>query len=304
MKTMFIDVHLHTVRVLGLPRNEHGDNYALPEELIAMMDRTGVHVGILLPGIFPEARKQYSTNEDILEIARKFPDRFIAFCSVDPRNESNSVDADLSRIINYYKSQGCKGVGEITANMPLDDPMMFNLFRHCQACDMPILLHLSGKQYGCYGLIDEIYLPRLEKALRTFPDLTIIGHSPAFWSEIDGVVNEETRDGYPQGRIQPGGTIPRLLDKYPNLYCDISAGSGYNALTRDPEFANDFIERYQDRLLFGTDIASPKNDHRHAELLRTKLTAAEMTRQAFEKVSWQNTNRILKLGFDENGKRS
>jgi hypothetical protein len=40
---------------------------------------------------------------------------------------------------------------------------------------------------------------------------------------------------------------------YPNLYGDLSAGSGANAIRRDLEFGREFVIRRADRLLFGTD---------------------------------------------------
>ena len=87
---MFIDIHLHTVRKKSLPRDEKGDNYASPEELIEMMDRTGVDKGILMPGVSPECRKQFSTVEDIMDVCEKYPDRFIPFCNIDPRAEKET----------------------------------------------------------------------------------------------------------------------------------------------------------------------------------------------------------------------
>ena len=49
------------------------------------------------------------------------------------------------------------------------------------------------------------------------------------------------------------GYTDRLLSDYPNMYGDLSAGSGLNALTRDEDFARDFLIRHRDRLLFGSD---------------------------------------------------
>ena len=98
------------------------------------------------------------------------------------------------------------------------------------------------------------------------------------------------------GEVAPGGAVPRLLRTYPNLYGDISAGSGYNALTRDPEFGVRFLNEFHDRLFFGTDICSPKNDHRHAELLRTLRDQGKISGQAFENIAWRNVNRVLQLG--------
>jgi hypothetical protein len=37
------------------------------------------------------------------------------------------------------------------------------------------------------------------------------------------------------------------------MYGDLSAGSGLNALTRDEEHARAFLERHQDKLLYGSD---------------------------------------------------
>lgn len=294
---MMIDAHLHTTRRPGLPRNEAGDTYCSPEQLIAIMDATGVDKGILLPGISPECRKQYSTNEDILDICKKYPDRFIPFCNIDVRSEGNSPGANHSRQLTYYKQHGCKGVGELTANLPITDPMVLNFFEHCQACHMPVLLHLAPQAGGCYGLIDQLHLPGLERCLKLFPDLTFIGHSQPFWAEISGDLTDAQRNGYPTGPVAPNGAVPRLLREHPNLYADISANSGYNALTRDETFGPQFAVEFHDRLLMGTDIASPKNDFQHAALLRGWKQEGKLSDDAFENIAWQNANRILDLGL-------
>jgi len=291
---MFIDAHLHTGRKKSLPRPD-GSNYASPEELILMMDRTGVDKGILLPGASPECRCQVSTVEDILDVCKKYPERFIPFCNIDPRAEANSPESDLSRQLNFYKRQGCKGMGEICANLYFDDPLVQNLFRHCEKCEMPVLFHIGPQIGDCYGLVDDLRLPRLEKSLKTFPDLIFIGHSQPFWAEISGDVTTKNRNTYPEGKVVLGGTVPRLLETYANLYAGFDAGSGYNALTRDQEFGYSFIEKFQGKLLFGTDICSPENDHRHAEFLRNACKEGRISQEALEKVSWQNVNRILKL---------
>jgi predicted TIM-barrel fold metal-dependent hydrolase len=53
--------------------------------------------------------------------------------------------------------------------------------------------------------------------------------------------------------VRPGGLTDRLLGEHPNLYADLSAGSGLNALTRDEEFTRGFLHRHQDKVLFGSD---------------------------------------------------
>ena len=58
---------------------------------------------------------------------------------------------------------------------------------------------------------------------------------------------------YPKGPVTPGGLTDRYLRDYPNMYGDLSAGSGLNALTRDEDFTRDFLKRHQDKLLYGSD---------------------------------------------------
>jgi predicted TIM-barrel fold metal-dependent hydrolase len=54
----------------------------------------------------------------------------------------------------------------------------------------------------------------------------------------------------------------------PNLYADISAGSGHNALTRDPAFTEGFLERHWRKLLFGTDFFNVGQEVPQVEWLR------------------------------------
>jgi predicted TIM-barrel fold metal-dependent hydrolase len=294
---MFIDAHLHTVRRKGLPRDAANGTFATPEELIEIMDRTGVDRGILLPSSSPEGSFQQSTNEDMLEVCETHPERFYPFCNVDPRAGTHAPDADLSFHINYYKELGCLGVGEITATLEFTDPLVQNLFRHCERCEMPVIFHVAPQRYGCYGLIDRLGLPGLEACLQTFPNLIFIGHSPAFWSEISGDLTEENRNLYPTGPVAPEGAVPRLLETYANLYCGWDANSGFNGLTRDPEFGWSFMERFHDRILFGTDICDPTNNHRHAEYLRTSFADGHISQEALGNISWRNANRLFKLGI-------
>src|SRR4029079_2409987 len=77
-----------------------------------------------------------------------------------------------------------------------------------------------------------------------------------WWASISGEVSEDLA-GYPNKPVAPGGAIDRLMDKYPNIYGDLSAGSGSNGLSRDMAFAKEFVIRRQDRLMFGTDYLAP-----------------------------------------------
>ena len=58
---------------------------------------------------------------------------------------------------------------------------------------------------------------------------------------------------YPTGQVKPGGLTDRLLADYPNIYGDLAAGSGRNAITRDEDFTRGFLERHADKLIWGSD---------------------------------------------------
>ncbi|MCK5345460.1 MAG: amidohydrolase, partial [Candidatus Heimdallarchaeota archaeon] len=69
-------------------------------------------------------------------------------------------------------------------------------------------------------------------------------------------ITDEEKSSYPNRPVLPGGRADQLLQQYDNLYADLSANSGYYAITRDPQFAKGFFTRNQDKLLYGSDIVS------------------------------------------------
>ena len=126
--------------------------------------------------------------------------------------------------------------------------------------------------------------------MRSFPELIFIGHGPGWWASISGDI--KTLGGYPKGPVQPGGGIDRLMDKYPNIYGDLSAGSGANAIARDKKFGRDFLIRRQARLIFGTDYLPPGQHVPQFELYDN----LDLPKEVQAKVFKQNAIRVLKLG--------
>ncbi len=295
---MFIDIHVHTRDQRGPNRYGTDQTYATPDELIEMYDEVGIAKAVILPGVNPECAHVVQSNESAIEIAESYPGRFIPFCNIDPRMIANSPDADLSYLMEYYRDQGCPGIGEVCANLYFDDPLMQNLFGHAEKTGMLLTFHVATHQGGIYGIVDDLHLPRFQKTVETFPELRFLCHSQAFWSEISGDVTDETRGGYPKGPVTEGGKVPELL-RYPNVYGDLSAGSGYNSVSRDPEFGYAFLTEFQDKLCFGTDVCAPSN--RDNVLINLKnfmeagLAEGKISQEVFDKVSHQNAERLLQL---------
>ncbi len=293
---MFIDVHVHTRRIPGPSRNpQNGKTYATPEELIKRYDAIDVERAVLLPGVSPECSFVPQSVEEVLELSEEYKGRFIPFCNVDPRSMTNSADAPLDRIMQHYKDKGCKGIGEITANLPVLHPMVQNLFKHAEKAGLPVTFHMAPQIGGIYGIYDDPGLPQLERSLSLFPELKFFAHSQTFWAEM-GVLNTVAdRYGYPRYPIKEEGAVPKLFRKYSNLYGDLSAGSGHNALARDEEYAVRFLNEFQDRLMFGTDICAPDTPTPLVDLLLKLRDEKKISATVFNKIAKLNVINILNL---------
>ena len=294
---MLIDIHCHSSCTEGLCR-PNGKRYPKPQELVEMMDALSIDKAVLLSTVSPEFRYSFVTPEEVHKIWAEYPQRFIPFCSLDPRMLTNSPDADFRPMLEYYKEHGFKGVGEYIPNLPFDDPLNLNVFKQVEEIGLPLTFHIAPAIGGHYGCYDELGLPRLERVLAACPKLVFLAHSQSFWSEISADVTEKTRHDYPKGKVEPGRAV-ELFRRYENLHGDLSAGSGYNAISRDPDFGYGFLEEFQDRLYFATDIANVPQKTPivpYFEKLRQEKLIPEA---AYNKITSQNAVKLfdLDLGY-------
>lgn len=291
-----IDIHAHAVPFPGLtPQCPGCANFSSPQEVLEVYDRLGVEKGVLLPLVSPDGIVSPMTAEATKLLVDQYPDRFLWFANVDPRAAGNHPGAPLERLIGHYKALGAKGIGEITAGLYLDDPRLENLFACCEALEMPVTIHISVAP-DSYGVADELGLPRLEKILKKFQNLKLLGHSQVFWSEISADNNEEIRNTYPVGKVKDG-RVAQLMRDYPNLYCDLSAGSGANAFMRDPAYAVKFIEEFSDRILYGIDLVSKdsKFPGDFCAFFDKMLDDGAISPENYRKIFRENAVRLLKL---------
>lgn len=291
-----IDAHAHAVLKDIYPPADYVPAPAFPtgEKLLEMYDRLGVEKGMLMPLLNPERHAFLSTTEMVMEITENHPDRFFFACGMDPRMLTNSTRADFSKLISWYKDKGARAVGEIEANLPFDDPLFDNLFYHCQEQGMSVTIHISPAVGYDYGIVDTPGLPGLERCLKKFPNLIIVGHSQAFWAHMSTNVDSDLMKGYPTGKLEQKGRVWDLMEQYENLWCDLSAGSGFNALTRDPECGFEFLDRFQDRILFGLDM----REFREARLpawLDENLCKGNISQTAYQKICRNNAIRLYHL---------
>lgn len=290
-----IDVHIH----LGITGNNSGMFDA--EDRIAFDKFMGIEKCVILPtnpgkspsSAIPESMmKNTLCSEQACEIANKYPDHFVWFCNIHPEK-----DVDVYGKLKHYKELGAKGVGEMASVMWFDDPVFDHFMGCCEELGMPILFHMCPAGLKNYGLLDDAGLPQLERALQRHPNLIFIGHSQPFWFEISEYpadLTAEERNAYPKGKVIPG-RLPYLLEKYPNLYADLSADSGGNALMRDEEYAIEFLNKFQDKLMFGSDIVSTNFIYPLSSYLDSLLHQLKISEEVYEKVCNLNAKKLLGL---------
>ncbi|MCF6286535.1 MAG: amidohydrolase [Candidatus Hydrogenedentes bacterium] len=247
-KGKYFDFHTHITQAWSFKEKLY------TTELLKWMDTMGIAQAVVLPLISPESWDHPITTDFVLRETMAYRDRLIPFCSIDPRT-INLSSPRKREMLQKYKDAGCKGLGEHKVGIPIDDPRNLDMFHACAEVGLPILFHLDNSRNT-----DKPGLPGLEKVLKEVPDGIFIGHAQGWWASISGGLEQADLQKYPEGKVQPDGAIGRLFDTYPNIYGDVSAGSGANAFSRDPEHGREFCLKYADRLLFGTDYLAPAQE--------------------------------------------
>src|SRR5207302_3323738 len=147
-------------------------------------------------------------------------------------------------VIVRYLKMGAIGIGEQKFLVDADSPHIDLMAQIAGEYGVPVLMHF---EHGNYNLGIEKFARVLERHRR----VNFIGHAQTWWGNIDR--NHTQTEMYPKTPVAPGGITDRLLSDYPNMYGDLSAGSGLNFWKRDEDHAKAFIERHQDKLMYGTD---------------------------------------------------
>ncbi len=276
----YIDMHTH----VGTVWNGHKE--LTPTGLVHWMDEHDIEKAVVLPLTSPESSSFLCLTEGALAAAREFPQRLVPFCSIDPRTSVVGGVRGFETIIRAYVDQGAKGFGEHKVGLDFDDPLMMQIYEVCEKIGIPLLFHMDSIRGK-----DKPGLPRLAHALATFPKLTFIGHGPGWWASISGDAQASDFNRYPHRPVKPGGAIDRLMDAFPNIYGELSAGSGAGAISRDPAFGREFLIRRQDRILFGTDYLEPGQIVPQFQVLDSLNLPAEVQQKIFRK----NAERMLKL---------
>lgn len=267
-----IDIHQHT-------------NYSgrTDQELLAHQRTMGITRTVLLP-----AGSKYGLaagaggNDTVVAFAKANPKEYVFFA-----NELPDIP-ETKAVIEKYLKAGAIGIGEQKFHVECDSKAMQLIADIAKAHHVPVLMHF---QHETYNLGFERFHTMLEK----YPTVNFIGHAQTWWGNIDK--NHKQAVMYPKGPVTPGGITDRLLSDYPNMYGDLSAGSGLNALLRDEDHARDFLKRHQNKLLYGSDCSDKEGAGDKCSGSQQLATVRRLAPDAaaLRKMLYGNAARVLKM---------
>lgn len=236
-----------------------------------------------------------ASDADAQAAIAKHPGRYIHFVSANI-----TLPGGIDQLRRGVRS-GALGLGEIKFNVAVDGPEMRSVYELAAELNVPVTIHFQEDSSGSFTAP----LKGLPTMLKAYPKTPFIGHANAFWANISADV--PPGEAYPTGKVQPGGLTDRMLSEFPNLYADLSANSGRNALGRDPDFAAAFLVRHRDKLMFGSDCPC-RDGHgagqtSQAPMIRGKCVARETltalkqltSPELFTQITWVNAHRLLKI---------
>ena len=279
-----IDIHQHT--------DYHGRSSA---ELLSHQRAMGITHTILLPagrpvnsasthdGISNGLQAKATGNEVCYSFAQQYPKEFF-FAA----NEVSDLPGATDEIEKYLKL-GAKLIGESKFGVECDSPAMQKIYQLAQAYDVPVLMHWQHNMYN-YGF------ERFHKMLEKYPKVNFIGHAQTWWANIDKN-HKDQKILYPKGKVTAGGLTDRLLSDYPNMYGDLSAGSGLNSLLRDEDHTRGFFERHQDQLLYGSDCADAvgKGDACDGAKIIATIRRLAPDKRVERKLLYKNAKKLFRL---------
>jgi predicted TIM-barrel fold metal-dependent hydrolase len=276
-----LDAHLHL-------RRDPGDD-------IVHMDGCGVRKAIIL------ARD--SSGQAIRGLQEKHPGRVAWAATTDITTEGAE-----SRLTQAVKD-GAIGFGELKFHVAADSAELQRMYALAADLDVPILVHFQELPHFDGEGVFATGFKQFAAMLTKYPKTKFIGHADAFWANVDARYANDV--AYPTGPITRGGVTDVLLGDYENLFGDLSANSGNNAMSRDPAFTGDFLRRHQNKLIFGSDCScadgqgggvSQANNPAAARLAgkcvaRETLTLLQnsATADVFRKLTWENAHRLFRL---------
>lgn len=318
-----IDVHTHLSwsqrSEKGVPLAEERRFLATPAELLAVMDRKNIRSLVNLTGGYGTGLQDSINRYD-----KAHPGRFYTFTEpwFSRVRESNYAQFQGQEIERAHRA-GARGLKvlktlglflreNVTAGplVKIDDPRFDPMWDACGQFQMPVAIHVSDPI--AFFTPTDRYNERYEE-LNNHPEWSFYGRdfpkNEYLLAARDRVIARHPKTQFIVLHVgnfaEDLDNVSQHLDRFPNMNVEIGARIG--ELGRQPRTARRFFDRYQDRILFGTD-AVPHGDETPQQVYGDKLyeiyfrfleTEDEYFDYAPAKVPPQGRWRIYGLGLPD-----
>jgi predicted TIM-barrel fold metal-dependent hydrolase len=264
-----IDVHTHVtfsaVSKKGVGLSEKMKLLAEPADLIAVMDRRNIHALVDLTGGFGQG-----CVDTVQKFHAPYPDRFIVFTEPwYPRTNQPGYPQFQADAIEKAHQAGAQGLKvlktlglylreNITSGplVKIDDRRFDPMWEACGSLGMPVFIHTADPD--AFFLPTNRFNERFEE-LSNHPDWSFYGRDyPSKRELLDARNRVFARHPQTQfvalhvaNHAEDLADVSELLDRLPNVHVETAAR--INELGRQPRNSRKFFDRYQDRIMFGTD---------------------------------------------------
>src|ERR1700729_2586186 len=281
-----IDFHTH---ISGSTKSEKGvelspdrEYLGTPQELLAVMDRKNIRAMVNLTGGYDRG-----LAEAVVKYDRSHPGRFYTFTEPSysrfeeadyPKVQAQAIERahrDGGRGLKILKTLGLYLRENISSGslVTIDDVRFDPMWDACGQLNIPVAIHISDPI--AFFTPTDRFNERYEE-LNNHPDWSFYGG--AFPSNAE-VITARNRGMARHSATQfvtlhVGNFAEDLqnvgdnLDRFPNMSVDMAARVG--ELGRQPVTTRKFFDRYQDRILFGTD-ATPHGDDYPQQVFNDQL---------------------------------
>ena len=281
-----IDIHTHLSSVAkhagGVGIGEEMQYFATAEDVLPLMDRKNLRIMVNLTG---------GVGKGLQEAIRKFqtphPDRFLTFTEPwwERTNQPGYSQFQADEIVRAHQA-GARGLKilktlglylrEKISTGPLvkvDDKRFDPMWEVCGSLGIPVGIHVSDPE--AFFLPIDRFNERFEE-LNNHPDWSFYGKDFPSNAEILEARNR-VLERHPKTQfivLHVGNDAENLpyvaecMDRFPNMHVEMAARIG--ELGRQPRMARKFFEKYQDRILFGTD-AVPHGPDTPQQIFTDKL---------------------------------
>ena len=271
-----IDVHTHVTfrakQTGGVSQGEAINIPAPPGEILPAMDRRNIRIMVNLTGSSGDGLKQA-----IQTFHTPHPDRFLIFTEpswdrvAEPgypqwqADELGRAKAAGGRGIKILKTLGLYVREQVTSGplLAIDDKRFDPMWDACGALGFPVAMHIADPE--AFFLPIDRFNERYEELVR-HPDWSFHGRDfPSFQALMearDRLFARHPRTNWVGLHVghhaEDLADVARMLDRFPNVAVDVAARIG--ELGRQPRTAKKFFDKYQDRVLFGTDAVPGGKD--------------------------------------------